>query len=141
VIIEPPEAATRAMLNVLGGLLNNGVIEMLSLDGKLITELRLSNPATSNAADGELHFRKISEGIAVLSGEIGSARLVGASGSLVLLCDVGDENSDAVIKLNVTRVDRGAGVRLNSFVLRFSDIWAEGLAARRLEQPGMRSLS
>jgi hypothetical protein len=133
-IVEPPEAATNSMLDTLGQLMNGGTIEMLTSEGKLVAELKLSNPATSNARDGELAFRKISEGVA-------AARIVASNGNLILLCDVGDENSDAVIKLNTVQVPRGSPVRLNSFVLRFADIWRESLAATRLEQPGMRSLS
>jgi hypothetical protein len=104
-------------------------------------ELKLSNPATSDASDGALSFHPIREGVAVLAGQLVAARIVGSNGSLILLVDVGDETSDAVIKFNTTQIKRGDVVRLNSFVLRFSDIWRESLAARRLEQPGMRSLS
>jgi hypothetical protein len=140
-IVEPPEAATNSMLDTLGQLMNGGTIEMLTSEGKLVAELKLSNPATSNARDGELAFRKISEGVAILAGQLAAARIVASNGNLILLCDVGDENSDAVIKLNTVQVPRGSPVRLNSFVLRFADIWRESLAATRLEQPGMRSLS
>jgi hypothetical protein len=38
-------------------------------------------------------------------------------GSEVFSCDVGDENSDAVVKLNPVQITRGAPVRLNSFRL------------------------
>ena len=46
-----------------------------------------------------------------------SARVVAADGSEIFSCDVGDENSDAVIKLNTTKIYRGGPVRLKSFRL------------------------
>jgi hypothetical protein len=70
-----------------------------------------------------------------------SARIVASNGNLILLCDVGDRNSDAVIKLNTTRVERDNLIRLNSFVLQFADIWREGLSTARLEQLGPRLVS
>ena len=35
----------------------------------------------------------------------------------VLVCDVGDESSDAVIKLNTTRIERGSPVQIGSFTI------------------------
>ena len=46
-----------------------------------------------------------------------TARIVAADGSEIFSCDVGDENSEAVIKLNTTRIYRGGPVRLQSFRL------------------------
>ena len=46
-----------------------------------------------------------------------SARIVAADGSEIFSCDVGDADSDAVVKLNTTKIYRGGPVRLQSFRL------------------------
>jgi hypothetical protein len=38
-------------------------------------------------------------------------------GNEILSCDVGDETSDAVIRLNTTSIYRGGPVRIRSFTL------------------------
>ena len=52
------------------------------------------------------------------SGEAKFGRVVAANGTEVLIAvDVGDEDSDATLKLNVTDINRGGAVRLQSFKL------------------------
>jgi hypothetical protein len=81
----------------------------------------LSDPATQDAIGGELKFNKIAEEDAALAqGNAESARILAADGSEVFSCDVGDERSDAVIKLNTTRIFRNGPVRLTSFSLRMA---------------------
>ena len=46
-----------------------------------------------------------------------SARILAADGNEVFTCDVGDESSDATIKLTPVEITPGAPVRINSFRL------------------------
>jgi hypothetical protein len=70
------------------------------------------------AVGGELEFNKIAEEDAALAqGSEETARIVAADGSEIFSCDVGDERSDAVVKLNPVQITRGAPLRLNSFRL------------------------
>ena len=46
-----------------------------------------------------------------------AARVVAADGSEIFSCDVGDENSDAVVRLTYHQINRGAPVLINSFRL------------------------
>jgi hypothetical protein len=117
VIVNLSEAASNAMLDVLAGMMNGGSIE-LSDNSKVLAVLKLSNPAARDAAGGMLVFNKIAEENAALAqGNASFARIVGSDGSEVFSCDVGDENSDAVIKLNTTRIFRNSPVRIGSFSL------------------------
>jgi hypothetical protein len=117
VIIKISDAAANAMLDVLAGIMDGGRIE-LSDNGKVLAVLKLSNPAANDAVGGEVLFNRIAEEDAALAqGVASSARVLAADGSEVLSCDVGDENSDAVIKLNTTRIYRNGPVRLASFRL------------------------
>jgi hypothetical protein len=117
VILNLSEAATSAMLNALAETMNGGSIELLSDTGTLAV-LPLSNPAAQEAIGGELVFNRIAEeDAAVAQGNATGARIVAADGSQIFSCDVGDENSDAVIKLNTTRIFRNSPVRLHSFRL------------------------
>jgi hypothetical protein len=118
VIIELSEQAGNAMLDVLAAMMDGGSIELLSGDGKALAVLKLSSPAAQEAFGGELEFNEIAEEDAALAqGNVMSARVVASDGSDVFVCDVGDENSDAVIKLNTTKIYRGGPVRLQSFRL------------------------
>lgn len=106
------------MLDALSQLMDGGSIELLSGDGKALAVLKLSNPAAQIAIGGELEFNQIAEEDAALAqGNATSARVVALDGSEVFACDVGDENSDAVIKLNTTKIFRGGPVRIKSFRL------------------------
>src|SRR5262245_44072037 len=106
------------MLDVLSRLMDGGNIELMADNGRLIAVLKLSSPAAMPSVDGELDFNEIIEEDAALAqGNVISARIVGAAGDEVLSCDVGDENSNAVIKLNTTKIYRGGPVRLISFRL------------------------
>jgi hypothetical protein len=117
VIVELSEQASNAMLDTLGGMINGGRIELMS-DTRVLAVLQLSSPATMSAVSGELEFNDIAEEDAALAqGTATGARIIGIDGKEVLLCDVGDENSDAVIKLNTTKIFRGGPVRLKSFRL------------------------
>jgi hypothetical protein len=98
-------------------MMDGGSIE-LSDNGKVLAVLKLSNPAAKDAAGGVLVFNKIAEEDAALAqGNASSARIVAANGGEIFSCDVGDENSDAVIKLNTSMIYRNGPVRLQSFLL------------------------
>jgi hypothetical protein len=117
-VINLSEAASNAALDTLSALMDGGSIELLSDTDRLLVVMRLSDPAAEPAADSMLVFNSIAEGIALGQGSASSARIVAMDGSEVLSCDVGDENSDAVIKLTgTTMIHRGQPVRLNSFRL------------------------
>ena len=117
-IIELAEQAANAMLDTLGGMMSGGTIEMLSADGRTLAVLKLANPAAQIAAGGALELNPIGEEDAALTrGEAATARIVAADGSAVFFCDVGDQDSDAVIKLNTTSIYRDGPVRIRSFTL------------------------
>ena len=116
-MIELSETAGNLMLNALSTLMDGGSIELLA-DGRVLAVLKLSSPATEPAIGSELEFLDIAEEDAALAqGTADSARILGPDGSEILRCDVGDANSDAVIKLNTTKIYRGGPVRLSSFRL------------------------
>jgi hypothetical protein len=116
-MINLSEIASNAMLDALSMLMDGGSIELLS-DQRVLAVLRLSSPATMPATGGELEFNDIAEEDAALAqGNASSARIIGSNGGEVFSCDVGDENSDAVIKLNTTKIFRGGPVRFKSFRL------------------------
>jgi hypothetical protein len=116
-MINLSETAGNVMLDALSMLMDGGSIELMS-DQRVLAVLRLSSPATMPAAAGELEFNDIAEEDAALAqGNATAARVIGRDGSEVFSCDVGDENSDAVIKLNTTKIFRGGPVRLRSFRL------------------------
>jgi hypothetical protein len=111
------EAASNAMLDVLADLMDGGSIE-LSDNGKILAVLKLSNPAAQDATGGELVLNKIAEeDAAIAEGSASVARILARDGGEVFSCDVGDENSGAVIRLNTTRIYRNSPVRLRSFRL------------------------
>lgn|SRR5215475_16149804 len=117
-MIELSPTAADAMLDVLGRMMDGGSIELMADNGRLIAELNLSSPATLAAVDGELEFNPIAiEDAAIAAGNITSARILGVLGDEVFSCDVGDESSEAVIKLHTTKIYRGAPIRLESFRL------------------------
>ena len=116
-ILTLSEQASNAILDVLSGLMDGGSIELRS-DDRVLAVLRLSTPVADPAIDGELEFNEIVEEDAALAqGTATDARIVAADGSEIFSCDVGDENSEAVIQLNTTRIYRGSPVRLKSFRL------------------------
>ena len=117
-IVDLSEAAGNAMLDLLGFMMNGGSIELRTGDGKVLAVLKLANPAAQDAIGRALEFNKIAEEDAALAqGTVLDARILASDGSEVFSCDVGDENSDAVIKLNTTKIYRGGPVRLQSFRL------------------------
>ena len=86
--------------------------------GNVLAVLRLSNPAAQDAANGELTLNEIREGIApVTGGRPATARILSRNDEEVFVCDIGGENSDAVIKLNTTQIHRNSPVRIRSFTL------------------------
>jgi hypothetical protein len=116
-MINLSETASNAMLDVLSALMDGGSIELRS-DQRVLAVMKLSIPAALPAVEGELEFNEIAEEDAALAqGTATGARIVGADGSEIFSCDVGDLNSDAVIKLNTTKIYRGGPVRLESFRL------------------------
>jgi hypothetical protein len=116
-VIQLSEAAGNAMLDALSALMDGGSIEVIS-DGRVLAVLKLSDPAAMPASNGKLQFNEIAEEDAALAqGNATTARVLGADGSEVFNCDVGDENSIAVIKLNTTKIYRGGPVRIKSFKL------------------------
>jgi len=116
-MINLSETASNAMLDALSQLMDGGSIELRS-DDRVLAVLRLSTPVADPAIDGELEFNEIIEEEAALAqGTATDARIVAADGSEIFSCDVGDENSEAVIQLNTTRIYRGSPVRLKSFRL------------------------
>lgn len=115
-IVELSDTASNVMLAALSELMNGGSIELMS-DSRVLAVLKLSDPAAV-AVGAELEFHDIAEEDAALGqGTAVTARVMGADGLEVFSCDVGDENSDAVIKLNTTKIYRGGSVRLRSFRL------------------------
>jgi hypothetical protein len=117
VIVNISEDGANAALDTLGNMMNGGAIELLTGNGGVLATLRLSDPAAQEAFGGELEFNEIAEGEAALTGQAASARVVGSDGSEVFSCDVGDLQSDAVIKLGTTQISAGTPVRLDSFRL------------------------
>jgi hypothetical protein len=117
VTLELSVPTGNAILNTIAIMLDGGSIEVMS-DQRVLAVLKLSNPATKPAKSGELEFNEIAEEDAALAQGIAtSARVIGMDGGEVFSCDVGDESSDAVIKLNTTKIFRGGPVRLTSFRL------------------------
>jgi hypothetical protein len=117
-VINLSEAAGNATLDTLSALMDGGSIELLSDAERLLVVMNLSDPAAGPAADRMLVIDNIAEGTALGQGNAASARIVATDGSEVLSCDVGDENSDAVVKLTgTTMIYRGQPVRLHSFRL------------------------
>ena len=116
-IVNISEDGANAALDTLGNMMNGGAIELLTGNGGVLATLRLSDPAAQEAFGGELEFNEIAEGEAALTGQAASARVVGSDGSEVFSCDVGDLQSDAVIKLGTTQISAGTPVRLDSFRL------------------------
>jgi hypothetical protein len=117
-MIALSETAANAMLDVLADMMDGGSIELRSEDDRVLAVLKLSNPAAQDAIGGELEFNKIAEEDSALAqGDATIGHILASDGSEVFSCDVGDENSDAVIKLNSTKIYRGGPVRLKSFRL------------------------
>jgi hypothetical protein len=83
----------------------------------VLATLPLSNPAASVDDGGILEFGTIGEGMPRAEGNAMSARILTASGEEIFSCDVGDLQSDAVIKLNTTRITPDGPVRIDSFTL------------------------
>jgi hypothetical protein len=118
VILELSEDASNALLDVLGAMMDGGSIVLRAGDGQALAVLNLSDPAAQDAIGGQLEFNEIAEEDAARAqGIVEIAHILAADGSRIFSCDVGDEGSDAVIKLNTTKIFRGGPVRLKSFRL------------------------
>ena len=117
-MIELSPTAADAMLDQLGRLIDGGSIELTADNGRVLAVLNLSSPAVGPAIDGELEFNFIAEeDAAIAEGNVALAHVISATGDQIFACDVGDESSDAVIKLTHTKIYRGDPVRLTSFRL------------------------
>ena len=116
-ILNVSERGGNTMLNALSELMDGGSIELLSGNGVVLATMKLSDPAARDASGGELELNKITEGIATAAGHAETARILSPNGAEVLLCDVGGPDSDAVIKLTTTSINKGGPVRLTSFRL------------------------
>lgn len=116
-IVELSDLAKNAMMNALSALMDGGRIELLSQDKRKLAELELANPATKDASGGEIQFNSIKEeDAAVALGNAAWARVVSKDGE-VLLMDVGDPQSDAVLKLNTVNIYPNGPVRIKSLRL------------------------
>jgi hypothetical protein len=117
VTIELSETAGNAMLDALARLMDGGSVEVMS-DQRVLAVLKLASPAADPAVDRELELNPILwEDAALANGKAISARILGPTGDEIFSCDVGDMNSNAVMKLNTTKIDRGIPVKLDSFRL------------------------
>jgi hypothetical protein len=114
-ILNVSERGGNAMLGALSELMDGGSIELLSGNGVVLAVMKLSDPAARDASGGEIELNKITEGIATAAGRAETARILSPNGGEVLLCDVGGPDSDAVIKLTTTAINKGGPVRLTSF--------------------------
>lgn len=84
----------------------------------LLGTLTFSKPAAPAPADGTLAFATITEdSSADASDKATFARLQDSNGGLVGDFDVGDEKSDAVIKLNSTNIAEGGPIRITAFTI------------------------
>jgi hypothetical protein len=118
-VIILSEAADTAVLKALGVMMNGGTIELLSGEGATLGVMKLGNPAGKRAADGALEFNAIGEeDAAPTTGQVTTARILGADGGEVFLCDVGDESSSAAIKFDNVEIRQGDPVPLISFKLK-----------------------
>jgi hypothetical protein len=117
-ILNLAHDGANAMLDALGKQLDAGVLEILSDGQQVLARLRFASPAGAAAADGQLELAPITEeDAAPNSGNAAYARLLTRSGAEVLSCDVGNRNSDCVIKLSTTAISQGSPVRIDSFRL------------------------
>ena len=118
-MIELSPTAADAMLDVLSQLMDGGNIELMADNGRVLAVLQLSSPAAMPAVDGVLDFQYIiGEDAALGTGDITTARIFGPTGDQIFSCDVGDDASDAVIKLiGTTKIYRGQKIGLDSFRL------------------------
>ena len=116
-VLNISEPAADAALNVIAAMAGGGALELLDVGDELLCSLQLSDPAAQDAIDGELMFAPIDVGVAVAGGQAATGRIIGPTGVEILTCDIGDETSDATIKLNSTRIAAGAAVSISSFTL------------------------
>ena len=117
-VVDLSEPSANTMLDALASLMDNGRIELLSVAGNTLAILQLSSPAAEPAEGGQVMLNPITEEDAALArGQAATARILALDGNEIMSCDVGDENSDAVIRLNTTSIYRGGPVRIRSFTL------------------------
>lgn len=116
-IINLSESASNAALDSIGQMMNGGSIELLSGDGSFLVSLRLGNPATQPASDGELSFAEIHEGVAQVTAIAEFGRILAKDGTEILSCDCGNAESDATIRLTPVLITKNAPVKINSFRL------------------------
>lgn len=114
-ILNVAPALNDAMLTTVSDYIGDGTVELLSSDNQLLVTMGLSDPGA--AVDGELVFN-VAPGVAVSTGDAKFARVLAVDGREAFVCDVGDQNSDAVIKLAPdAQIKAGTNVQLESFRL------------------------
>jgi hypothetical protein len=114
-ILDVSAGLNDAMLEAVSGYIGDGTLELLSAESELLVTLRLSD--SGGADDGELVF-DVAPAVAVATGEATSARCVAADGAQAFVCDCGDANSNAVIKLKPdNQIKAGGVVQLDRFRL------------------------
>lgn len=117
-IVDLSEFAKNVVMDALSKIMDGGRIDILSDDRRKLAELKLSRPATKSSQGGEIEFNKIAEeDAAVALGNAAWARIFDGDGAEIFTCDVGDVQSDAVIKLNTQAIFPGGPVRIKSFRL------------------------
>jgi hypothetical protein len=116
-IVQLAEDGANAALDGIARRMDAGFLEILTANGTPIARLRLSGVAAPPAEGSELALNPIAEAEAQLSATAKYGRIIGATGTEVLSCDVSDLSGDAVIKLNTTEIKAGAPLRIASFKL------------------------
>jgi hypothetical protein len=84
------------MLNAIAGMMDGGSIELLTGNGGVLATLKLSDPAAQTATGDSTRSPRATPR---WQDQAATARIVASDGSEVFSCDVGDENSNGVVKL------------------------------------------
>jgi hypothetical protein len=84
----------------------------------LLGSLTLSHPCAEQSSGGIMNFSAVSEeDAAKRDGHAAWARLRDGDGNAVIDWDVGDAESDAVIKLNTADIRKGGPIRIKSITI------------------------
>lgn len=125
-------SARHAMLAAVGGLVDvGGKRGTLSLfagaqpgspedrpnGSTLLARIRFNSPGFGKPSEGSVTAIFDTGDLAVDSGRCSWARVADDDGRGVIDCDVGDEDSDASIKLNTVEIRKGGPVVIRSFTL------------------------
>ena len=117
IINFPSSIAGEMFAAIVKRLSGGGCIELIDSSGELLATLQLSRPAAYVDMGGVLRFHAIEDSSATTDGTARAARVLDAANNEVLGCDVGDDNSDSVIKFNGCRFRKSGSVKLASFSL------------------------